>query len=119
MKRLLRWLTDKFSPKKDSPRPDLSQSGAHITPAKTAFKAAVPRRQPEYIDFDPDQEDGMVPGLDPRNRTIFIREETGTHETLTIVGDSPEKPTEESGIDPYNTGQFDRSKHWDQRFRKN
>ena len=25
---------------------------------------------------------------------------------------------EESGLDPYNTGRFDRSKHWDKRFLK-
>lgn len=46
------------------------------------------------------------------------REDTGTHETLRIIDDSLVDDGDDGGIDPYNTGDFDRSKHWDKRFRK-
>ena len=46
-----------------------------------------------------------------RNR--YVREDTGTHETLKILDDSLIDTKEETGIDPYNTGRFDRSKNWD------
>ncbi len=50
-------------------------------------------------------------------RNQYIREETSTHETLKILDSSLPDPDEENGIDPYNTGGFDRSKNWNNRFR--
>ena len=52
------------------------------------------------------------------SRPKLVREDTGTHETLTILDDSLTGKEEEDGLDPYNTGAFDRSKNWDNRFRK-
>ena len=46
-----------------------------------------------------------------------MREDTGTHETLTILDDSIVDSGEETGIDPYNTGEFDRSKNWEKHLR--
>lgn len=60
----------------------------------------------------------LGPGKNVLVRRRMIREDTGTHETLTILDDSVVDRNEESGLDPYNTGQFDRSKHWDKRFLK-
>ena len=51
-----------------------------------------------------------------RNR--YQSEDTGTHDTLKIIDDSLVDSGEETGIDPYNTGNFDRSRNWDKRFRK-
>lgn len=51
-------------------------------------------------------------------RNKYVREETGTHETLKILDDSLVDSGEETGIDPYNTGGFDRSRNWESRFRK-
>jgi hypothetical protein len=62
-------------------------------------------------------EDGG-PGKNVLQRTRFVREDTGTHETLKIVDDAAGNRDDESGIDPYNTGQFDRSKSWDKHFKK-
>lgn len=50
-------------------------------------------------------------------RNKYVREDTGTHETMHIPDDSFLDQNEEDGIDPYNSGEFDRSKHWDKRFR--
>jgi hypothetical protein len=58
------------------------------------------------------------PGKNVLQRTRFVREDTGTHETLKIVDDLATNSDDESGIDPYNTGQFDRSKSWDKHFKK-
>lgn len=62
-------------------------------------------------------EDGG-PGKNVLMRTKYQREDTGTHETLRIIDEEALKNPDEDGIDPYNTGKFDRSKHWDTRFRK-
>lgn len=48
----------------------------------------------------------------------FVREDTGTHDTLKILDQSMLDADEASGIDPYNTGRFDRAKSWETRFRK-
>jgi hypothetical protein len=44
-------------------------------------------------------------------------DDSGTHDALSIFGEEPVPKSEEAGIDPYNTGKFDRSKNWDKRFR--
>ncbi len=49
----------------------------------------------------------------------YVRENTGTHETLTIIDESLLQYDDKDGIDPYNSGQFDRAKSWNSlRFRK-
>lgn len=48
----------------------------------------------------------------------MVREDTGTHDTLKILDQSALEPDDEGGIDPYNTGRFDRAKSWETRFRK-
>ncbi len=128
MKRFFNWLAGKRSPRQASPRPDLRQTGAHLrqsgkhaAPARVKVKQAVPRKQPEYIDLDESFEGQIESGGPGKNvliRNKYVREDTGTHETLTILDDSVIDTEEEEGIDPYNTGQFDRSKNWDKRFRK-
>lgn len=50
-----------------------------------------------------------------RNR--YVREETGTHETLKILDDSILDSGDDGGIDPYNSGEFDRSRNWERHFR--
>ncbi|MDH3748298.1 MAG: hypothetical protein OER97_08825 [Gammaproteobacteria bacterium] len=57
------------------------------------------------------------PGKNVLVRNKYQREDTGTHETLKILDGSATESDEETGIDPYNTGNFDRSKNWDKRFR--
>jgi hypothetical protein len=57
------------------------------------------------------------PGKNVLIRNKYNRDDTGTHETLMILDDSFVDDSEEDGIDPYNSGEFDRSKHWDKRFR--
>lgn len=127
MKRFFNWLASKVSPRKASPRPDLRQTGAHLrqtgahkVPARVKPAQAAPESQPEFVQVDPHLEGRIAdngPGKNVLIRNKYVREDTGTHDTLTILDDSMIGTDEEAGIDPYNTGQFDRSKNWDKRFR--
>ncbi len=125
MKRFINWLTSKISPRKASQESTQGRSGGHshmtgghTIPRSKKPKQAVPKRQPEFVDID-EHVDGHIedggPGKNVLIRNKFVREDTGTHETLKILDDSMLEDNEEAGIDPYNTGQFDRSKNWDRR----
>jgi hypothetical protein len=127
MKRFFRWLASKISPQTASPTQDLTQTGAHLRrtgrhalSSGVGHRPAVPSRQPEVINFDVDDKDSIDDLGAGKNVLIrkLVREDTGTHETLTILDDNAIDTQEQSGIDPYNTGRFDRSKNWDKRFRK-
>lgn len=77
--------------------------------------------EPKQV-FDPYlPSDGAIvsagPGKNVFMRNKYVREETGTHETLKIMDDTMVNSGEEYGVDPYNSGEFDRSKNWDVRFR--
>jgi hypothetical protein len=128
MKRFFRWLADKLSPQTESSRTDLSEPGSylretgrHRAPRRAHGKPAVPERQPEVVRYDAGSDDHIA-DLGPGKNVLirkYVREDTGTHETLTILDDNAIGTEEEFGIDPYNTGRFDRSKNWDKRSRKN
>ena len=125
MKRFLNWLSRQFSSEEPAPRKDLRetgtrlrQTGQQVRPKRSAPKQAVPKRQPEYVDFDSHVEgkiEDRGPGKNVLIRNRYVREDTGTHETLKILDDSMIDTEEEEGSDPYNTGQFDRSRNWDKR----
>lgn len=132
MKRFINWLTRKMSARRASTTPSpgqtgryLHQTGSHlrhtgghtVTPQGQA-KQAVPKRQPEFVELDPHiagRIEDAGPGKNVLIRNKFIREDTGTHETLKILDDSIIDTEETAGNDPYNTGQFDRSRNWDKR----
>lgn len=130
MKRFINWLTGKISPKKASSKPGpggahlretgshLRRTGSHIQFQSVRSKQAVPKRQPDYVDLDPHisgRIEDAGPGKNVLIRNKFVREDTGTHETLMILDESMIDTEEETGIDPYNSGQFDRSRNWDKR----
>lgn len=58
------------------------------------------------------------PGKNVLIRNKYLREDTGTHETLKIIDESVIDTGEETGFDPYNTDQFDRSRNWRSRTRE-
>jgi len=122
-----KWITSKIPFGKEPERPSLVQAAQlrqtashNIQPKRSTPKQAVPRRQPEYVDLDPHIEGRIQdngPGKNVLIRNKYVREDTGTHETLKIIDDSVIDTEEAEGIDPYNTGRFDRSKHWDKRLK--
>lgn len=125
MKRFLNWLGTKLSPPKATPKPDLTQTGTQLRqsgiqrrrPARRA-KQAVPDRQPEFVDPNSRLEgriENRGPGKNVLMKSKFVREDTGTHETLKILDESYIDTQESEGIDPYNTGRFDRARNWEKR----
>ena len=83
-------------------------------PLPKAKKPAV--AQAEAVEFAGEVEGKIIDGGPGKNvliRNKYVREDTGNHDTLKIVDDSLLKSNDEDGIDPYNTGRFDRSKSWD------
>ena len=121
MERIRNWLKERLSAGGPSPSQDLRVSGAHHSPRQTKSTNAAPRPDPKYVDIDPrvsgEIKDGG-PGKNILVRKKYLREDTGTHETLTIIDDSLVDSGEEAGDDPYNSGAFDRSKNWARRSRK-
>ena len=115
------WFMDRFSDGDTDSAPDLNMTGAHPVPPRVRPKKKVPRPSPEFVDADEElagEIESNGPGKNVLIRNKFVREDTGTHETLTILDDSLVDSGEEPGLDPYNTGGFDRSKNWDKRFGK-
>ena len=121
IKRLKNWFRERFSSEDPSSTQDLRGTGVHAAPRPATGQKKVPRRKPEFVAADEDLS-GTVesngPGKNVLIRNKFVREDTGTHETLKILDDSMVDSGEEPGLDPYNTGGFDRSKNWERRFGK-
>jgi len=119
--RLKNWFSRQSERSSSQEEPSLDKTGTHATPRTRTAPAKVPRPIPEFVDAA-DNPSGKVedagPGKNVLVRNKYVREDTGTHETLKIVDDSMVSSGEETGFDPYNTGGFDRSRNWDKRFGK-
>lgn len=116
------WIWLRLKPgKAQKPTPSVLRRTGAFAPPKPARTPQARRKtdQPELPDDF--KIDGTIeehgPGKNVLIRNKYRRADTGTHETLTIVDDSVVDSGEETGIDPYNTGSFDRSRNWDKRFR--
>ena len=128
--KIRKWILSVTASQEASSAKRLRQSGSHPSPANLSRDrrgGRDRRKRAEFVDevevveLDPDIA-GKMASNDSRKkdqvRNRYQREETGTHETLKIIDDSIVDSGEETGIDPYNTGNFDRSRNWDKRFRK-
>ena len=110
MMRFVEWLKNTMGMEEREPEP-------RFQPPRVRPKPPVRKKPaPEVVDFSAAPggrvEDGG-PGKNVLVPNKYVREETGTHETLKIVDDTVKEQEEEFGADPYNTGRFDRSKSWD------
>lgn len=120
MQQFLKWLGLKLFPNRAQPAPPPRPVGVRVRPPAARRGAARPARA-RQVGFNPGVNGKIVDGGPGKNvlvRNRFVREDSGTHETLKILDESLLGPEEEGGIDPYNTGRFDRAKHWETRFRK-
>lgn len=109
--RLIDWIKNLLAHEEPSPRRPAWHPGVQVPP-----KPRRKRTEPEIVDFSADPGGRIVDGGPGKNvlvRNKYVREDTGTHETLKIVDDSILETDEEFGSDPYNTGRFDRSRNWD------
>lgn len=120
IKTVKKWLRDHFSKADPSPL-NLRATGINAKPRPHSTKPEEPDYSPDFVEADVEfrgHVETIGPGKNVLIRNRFVREDSGTHETLKIVDDSIVDSGEKGGLDPYNTGVFDRSKNWDQRSRK-
>lgn len=141
MQGLMNWLKGLLNKDDDvTPSPDLRATNSHLRAAQVRRRAAVIKGHDatasratlsvaEDIDDDSElgfAEDGELgyaiedggPGKNILSRRRVQRAETGTFETLSILDADATDAGEVSGFDPYNTGQFDRSRNWAKHTRK-
>ena len=130
LEKIKKWIQGAGSSQQSTPAQNLHESDAHPRPTQSPHdrhksadrrKKLDRREQPEDVELDPTvagKIESNGPGKNVLIRNKYQREDTGTHETLRIIDDSVLDSNEETGIDPYNTGNFDRSRNWDKRFRK-
>lgn len=128
LERLKNWLEERISDGAPPKNPALRQSGAHQLRPPVAAPAVsrkqtnkAPQQAPKHVEFCSRMSGKLEdagPGKNVLVRRQYIREETGTYETLKIVDESLDDSDEGFSDDPYNTGGFDRSKNWGNRFRK-
>ncbi|HWM28587.1 MAG TPA: hypothetical protein VNQ14_09020 [Woeseiaceae bacterium] len=125
--RFLRWLGAKLFQQEAAAEPDFQQTGVrvrppHARPGETrAAETLTPDTRPEMVKFRAElggQISDGGPGKNVLVRSKFVREESGTHDNLKILDGALFEEEEEDGIDPYNTGRFDRAKSWEFRSRK-
>lgn len=120
MERIKSWFTARFQRNKPQPR-DLRKASYLKVAGRPKQKSSPEDPEATVVEINPELHgtiESIGPGKNVLIRNRFLREETGTHETLKILDDSMVETGEETGIDPYNTGGFDRSKKWDQRSRE-
>lgn len=120
MQTIKNWLQSRFSNGNSTPQDLRNTSSFRVASARRSVAAAADRG-PDIVEIDPELDghiESIGPGKNVLVRNRMVREETGTHDTLKILDDSMVDTGEATGIDPYNTGSFDRSKNWDKRSRK-
>lgn len=120
MQQFLKWLGTRLFPRETAPEPPLRQTGVRVRP-QSARPAAPTATRPKTVRFDAGVNGTIADGGPGKNvlmRSRYVREDTGTHDSLKILDASLLEAEEETGIDPYNTGRFDRAKSWESRSRK-
>jgi hypothetical protein len=112
----LKWLGAKLFRPEGEAEP-LQQTGVRVRPPRVR-PAEV---RPELVKFRAELNGKIADGGPGKNvliRNKLVREDTGTHDTLKILDGSLLAEEEQGGIDPYNTGRFDRARSWEFRSRK-
>lgn len=119
VKQFANWLKARFSAERPVAAPNLRKTGSYVAPSPRLKKQQEPRAATDFADTVDEPAHRIESNGPGKNVLVRIRrEDTGTHETLTLLDDSLVDSEEEAGLDPYNTGGFDRSKNWDRRFGK-
>ena len=117
--RLKNWLNDKFSAGESASANRMQETGTHVAAQPIENTEPKPARSANADNAsDSSRDEDRASNENAIVRNEYIREDTGTHEKLTIIDNSLPDPDEDAGIDPYNTGGFDRSKNWNSRSRK-
>lgn len=141
-KKFITWFRKNVYPADSMTHVDLRQSGTHARPLQRALQSRPDQRparaaakkpaakkpaapaeiDPDTLNYDSDfsaQIEDLGPGKNILKRNKYVREDAGTHDTLKIISeDELEAMEDDTGGDPYNTGQFDPSGSWKNRTRE-
>lgn len=130
MQRFLKWLGKRVFGRQETPEPEPNPPRVRVRPPAAAAKRQAersersekpqPRRESSVgvrHAVRGSIEDGG-PGKNVLQRESDSAEDLDTQAKLEIIDAVLEEENDGGGIDPYNTGRFDRSKHWDTRSRK-
>jgi hypothetical protein len=118
IKRLTNWLKKRFGSERPPTPPNFRRAGTFVPRPRTPSPKQSDAVSVEHETVLSGKIEDGGPGENVLIRNKYVREDAGTHETLTILDESMIDSGEEPGIDPYNTGGFDRSKNWNKRFSK-
>lgn len=119
LENLVSWLKDRFFDDEPTPRPKFKKTGLPAALAQSQHNKSNDAEQ-EPVEFET-RLSGTLESNGP-GKNVFVqrtnaRKDSGTQESLKILDESA-AGDDESGIDPYNTGAFDRSQNWKNRNRK-
>ena len=121
MEGLKSWFKGRFSLAESPPPPGARNTGTYRQRLAAAEKPADRPSQAPEVDVDPHvlgRIESQGPGKNVFVPSSYVREDLGTHDSLKILNPSLSEDDQEDGVDPYNTGVFERPHKWDQRFRK-
>ena len=120
IRRLINWLKGGPAPENERPALERRRVSAHAALHARVTPSPVRNPRPDINEVESEFEgriENIGPGKNVLVRDGYTSDDTGSQEMLGLLDDSPLDPDEPAGIDPYNSGEFDRSRHWDTRFR--
>ena len=119
-KRWINWLKGDAASDPVAAPPQRRRVSAHAALHARSVPTPAHTRKPDIREIEPAFE-GRIENVGPGKNVLVADgediDDTGARETLRLFDDAPLDPSEPTGIDPYNSGQFDRSRNWDTRFR--
>jgi hypothetical protein len=120
IKRLIDWIKGDAAGDTGRPAPQRRRVAVHASLHARVTPSPATRRQPDIREPGSGLK-GRIENVGPGKNVLVSNgdavEDTGAREMLKLFDDVPLDPKEPMGIDPYNSGEFDRSRHWDTRFR--
>ena len=120
IRRLINWLKGGPAPETGGAAQQRRRVSAHAALHARVTPSPVRKSRPDISEAG-HRFDGHIESIGPGKNVLvsdrLASDDTGTREMLKLLDDSPLDSDEPTGIDPYNSGEFDRSRHWNTRFR--